>query len=96
MTKPPSEASACADPLRGLQRATEAIAQGLAAMAVTQQTHTEMLGAILEAATKESDGSALQEVLERIDGHLVLLFEQQTQMIAALAEFAGRIAGRVV
>ena len=56
--------------LARLRDTVETLTQGLRMMVETQDTHTEMLQAILEAATEEAGDSPLPGLLEQIVGRL--------------------------
>ena len=62
---------AVADQLARLRETVETLTQGLRMMVETQGTHTEMLRAILEAATEEAGESPLPalltQIVERLD-----------------------------
>jgi hypothetical protein len=63
--------------LAHLRETVEMLTQGLRMMVETQDTHTEMLQAILEAATEEAGESPLPGLLEQIVGRL----DEQTSIL---------------
>ncbi len=63
--------------LARLRKTVETLTQGLRMMVETQGTHTEMLQALLEAATEEAGESPLPGLLEQIVGRL----DEQTSIL---------------
>ncbi|NOG73901.1 hypothetical protein [Roseicella sp. DB1501] len=70
--------------LAKLRTSVEALTQGLRLMVETQETHTEMLRAILDAATGEPPESELPELLRQVVGRL----DEQTALLQRI-EAAG-------
>jgi hypothetical protein len=63
--------------LARLRETVETLTQGLRLMVETQGTHTEMLQAIMEAATEEAGDSPLPDLLTQIIDRL----DQQTSIL---------------
>jgi hypothetical protein len=72
---------AIAAELARLRETVETLTQGLRMMVETQGTHTEMLQAVLEAATEEAGESPLPGLLAQIVERL----DEQTELLHRIA-----------
>lgn len=72
-----------------LRDTVETLAQGLRMMVETQDTHTEMLRAIMEAATEEAGESPLPGLLSQIVARL----DEQTGILHRIEAAAAAAAG---
>lgn len=75
--------------LTRLREVVETLTQGLRMMVETQDTHTEMLRAIMEAATEEAGDSPLPDLLAQIVARL----DEQTGILYRIEAAAGGGSG---
>ena len=74
-----------------LTASVEVLSQGLRLMLETQDTHTEMLKALLKAAARPEEETQVEKLLARIVAGL----EAQTESLARLETGIGSMAGEV-
>jgi hypothetical protein len=82
---------ATAAELARLRQTVETLTQGLRMMVETQATQTEMLQALLQAATTEVEDSPLPDLLRQIVGRL----DEQTEILHRI-EAAAAAGGTLV